>query len=79
MTNARILKLVSIVFAGCGVLWFIYVVRGILTPFVISAVFAYVLSPYVGYLEARGFRRSVAVSALFLLFLAARLVWKVWS
>lgn len=69
MTNARVLKLVAVVFILCGVIWFIYAVRGTLTPFVISAVCAYVLSPWVGRLEARGIRRSVAVSALFLLFL----------
>lgn len=69
MTNARVLKLVAIVFIACGVIWFFYAIRGTLTPFVISAVVAYVLSPWVGRLEARGIRRSAAVSGLFLLFL----------
>lgn len=70
MTNARALKLIAVVFVLCGVVWFVYAVRGTLTPFVISAVIAYVLSPWVGRLEARGIRRSVAVAALFLLFLS---------
>lgn len=69
MTNARVLKLVAVVFVLCGVVWFVYAIRGTLTPFVIAAVFAYVLSPWVGRIEARGIRRPLAVSALFLLFL----------
>ena len=62
---------VWVVLLACGLAWFVYAVRGILAPFAISAVCAYVLSRWVGHLEARGVRRSVAVSALFLLFTLA--------
>ena len=68
MTGARSGTLVSLALLGCGAAWFLYAVRGILAPFVISAVFAYVLSTWVGHLEARGIRRSVAVASLFLFF-----------
>jgi predicted PurR-regulated permease PerM len=62
-------KLLTFVFLACGVLWFVHAVRGILTPFLISAVCAYALSPWVGYLAAKGIRRSAAVTLLFTLFL----------
>ena len=71
MTNAGMTRLVSVVFLAVGVVWFAHAVRGILAPFVISAVFAYVLSTWVGRLEARGIRRSVAAASLFLFFVLA--------
>jgi predicted PurR-regulated permease PerM len=71
MTNARALTVATVVFLACGVAWFIHAVRGMLAPFLISAVFAYTLSPWVGALEARGIRRPVAVTALFTVFLLA--------
>jgi predicted PurR-regulated permease PerM len=71
VTNARAMKLGTAVFLACGVVWFVYAVRGILAPFLISAVCAYVLSPWVGCLEAKGVRRSAAVAALFTVFLLA--------
>lgn len=69
--DARALRLAAVVLLACGLIWFVHAVRGILAPFVISAVCAYVLSAWVGRLEARGIRRSVAVALLFLGFTLA--------
>lgn len=71
MTDARTTRLLPAAVLAGGALWFLYAVRGILAPFVISAVLAYVLSRWVGHLEARGIRRAVAVASLFAAFLLA--------
>src|SRR6266487_5512183 len=56
-----------VVIAAVLLLW---MVRSILPPFVVAAIVAYVLSPLVGLLMARGLRRPLAATVVFLAFLA---------
>jgi predicted PurR-regulated permease PerM len=53
------------------VLWFLYLVRGILSPFILAALFAYLLSPLVIWLRTRGINRVLAVVLLYLVFFGA--------
>lgn len=69
MNNARIYKIIILILAVLGAVWFAYSVRAILAPFVLSAVFAYLLSPFIGYLESKGLKRPVAVVSLYAAFL----------
>ncbi len=56
------------------VLLFLYLVRGILLPFIISIIIAYLLNPLVSYFENRGIKRNVVVIFLYLLFLLTIIV-----
>ncbi|MGD9393071.1 MAG: AI-2E family transporter, partial [Chromatiales bacterium] len=49
--------------------WLLYLLSPILTPFVVSAMLAYLGDPLVDRLEARKIRRGVGVSLVFLLIL----------
>ncbi|HUV04463.1 MAG TPA: AI-2E family transporter [Armatimonadota bacterium] len=49
----------------------LYLVRGILPPFVIAFVIAWLLDPLLGRLQKRGCPRILAVSAVYIVFLAA--------
>ena len=49
--------------------WLLYQLSPILTPFVISALLAYLGDPLVDRLEARGFRRTPAVALVFIIIL----------
>ncbi len=46
-------------------LYFLYVIREVLLPFVLGAAFAFILNPIVSFFETRGLRRRVLVIALF--------------
>lgn len=63
----RLLLGIAVFLAG---LWFIYTVRGILAPFVLAFIFAYVLTPLVDRMEARGLKRLPSILLIFLLFFA---------
>ena len=52
------------------VIWLLYQVRGILLPFVLGAVVAYLLNPGIARLERRGWPRRRAVALVFGAFLA---------
>jgi predicted PurR-regulated permease PerM len=52
------------------VIWLLYRVRGILLPFVLGAIIAYLLNPGITRLERRGWPRSRAVALAFGAFLA---------
>jgi predicted PurR-regulated permease PerM len=52
------------------VIWLLYTVRGILLPFVLGAVVAYLLNPGVARLERRGWSRDRAILLVFGAFLA---------
>ena len=52
------------------VIWLLYRVRGILLPFVLGAVIAYLLNPGITRLERRGWPRSRSVALVFGAFLA---------
>ena len=49
-----VLALVAIVIGG----WFVYEIRGILTPFVLAFILAYVLYPIIDWMERRGLGRA---------------------
>jgi predicted PurR-regulated permease PerM len=57
---------VVLLLVGAAV-WFFYEVRAVLPPFIFAAVMAYLLNPFVAFLETRGVRRDRAVLALFVL------------
>lgn len=53
--------------AALVAIWFVYTVRGILAPFVLAFVFAYVLTPLVDRMEGRGLKRTPSILIIFLL------------
>src|SRR5574340_1250218 len=55
--------------AALLVLWCIYRVRGILLPFIVGALVAYVLNPAIDHLERRGWARTSAIGVVFGIFL----------
>ena len=55
--------------AGLLVIWLLYRVRGILLPFVMGAVIAYLLNPGIDALQRRGWRRAQAIGVVFGAFL----------
>jgi len=59
---------VTTLFIVLGLLaWFFYTVRGVLAPFLMGMIMAYLLNPAVAYLEVHGVRREKAVVLLTLL------------
>jgi predicted PurR-regulated permease PerM len=52
------------------VIWLLYRVRGILLPFVLGGLIAYLLNPGIARLERKGWRREKAILVVFGLFLA---------
>lgn len=50
-----------------GLCWFLYAVRAVMAPFLLAAVLAYLLNPFVSFLETRGVRRDKAVLVLFII------------
>jgi predicted PurR-regulated permease PerM len=55
-------------------LWYIYAVRTIWPPIITAFLIAIVLDPVVDHLENRGWRRGLAVTAIFLLFFGGLMV-----
>jgi predicted PurR-regulated permease PerM len=64
----RLLLGIAVVLMG---LWFVYTIRGILAPFVLAFIFAYVLTPLVDRMEARGLKRLPSILLIFLLVFAS--------
>ncbi len=64
----RLLLGIAVTLAG---LWFIYTVRGILAPFILAFILAYVLTPFVDRMEARGLKRTPSILLIFLLVFAS--------
>lgn len=54
--------------AASGLMVFLYLVRGVLTPFVLAAIIAYLAAPLVRTFEARQIPRSVAIFLVYLVF-----------
>lgn len=61
--------IVLLVITGIGI-WFLYSVRNILMPFVVSAMIAYLLFPIVKKIQKTGVKRVVAVSIVYIAFIA---------
>ena len=59
-------KLALAIATGLLALWLVYLLRGILAPFVLAFVLAYVLTPVVDRMEARGLRRTPSILMIFL-------------
>jgi predicted PurR-regulated permease PerM len=69
MLEKKIIKSVFFVVIVCGVLGFAYYIRDMMMPFILAALFTFVLSPYITRLQSYGLKRSVSVCVLFALFL----------
>jgi predicted PurR-regulated permease PerM len=54
---------------GICIAGFLFVVRDILMPFILSAFFAYLLSPMIGFLETKGIKKVAAITILYIIFL----------
>jgi predicted PurR-regulated permease PerM len=55
--------------AGLLAMWLLYRVRGILLPFIVGAIIAYLLNPAIDRLERRGWPRTQAIALVFGTFL----------
>lgn len=60
----RIKVLIGIVGLIAG-LWFIYTVRGILAPFILAFILAYVMTPLIDRMEGRGLKRTASILLIF--------------
>lgn len=55
---------------GIIILWFVYLERAIFTPFILAAIFAYIINPLVTFLSEKGrLPRTLAIIAVFALIL----------
>ena len=61
----KTIKSIIYIIIGLFVLYFIYLVKGILLPFILSALLAYVVSPIIGYFESFGIKRSIVILTLY--------------
>ena len=62
---AQRLKIAAAILAIVAVLWFVYTVRGILAPFALAFVLAYVLTPLIDRMEGRGINRTGSILLIF--------------
>lgn len=75
----------EIITIGCvlfGILLVLYLIRGLLTPFIIAFIITFFLSPVVDYMEREGINRTLAVILLILLtliflFILWKLTWPI--
>lgn len=67
MNCQRGLRLTLLIGAGAGILYFLWLVRAVLYPFVIAFAFAYILNPAVGKLISRGVPRVPAILIVYAL------------
>lgn len=61
VNQARAYRLVGLILLAIGSIFILYTARGILTPFLIGAVIAYILNPLVDSLERRGAPRVAGI------------------
>lgn len=64
--STKAIYLVTVISAA--LIWFLYLIRDICLPFLLSAFFAYLLSPLVTRIQATGLKRGVSVILLYLCF-----------
>ena len=64
--NQQVKVVISLVFI-VAIFWFIYEIRGILAPFGLAFVLAYVLAPIVDRMEGRGLGRTWSILLVFLI------------
>ncbi len=70
MNSTRWYHTISIVIAIAILIAFLYAIRSILPPFLIAFAIAWILDPVLDRLQARGCPRILAISGVYLLFLA---------
>jgi len=79
----KLWKTFEIITIGCvlfGILLVLYLIRGLLTPFIIAFVITFFLNPVVDYMEGEGINRTLAVILLIILtliflFILWKLTW----
>lgn len=59
------IKILLVIALGIAALWFIYAIRGILAPFVLAFILAYILTPLVDRMEAGGLKRTPSILLIF--------------
>jgi len=67
-------EIIAIGFVLFGMLLVLYLIRGLLAPFIIAFVITFCLSPVVDYMEGEGINRTLAVILLILLTLIILLI-----
>ena len=67
LTSRTIITIAVVGLAG----YFLYLVRDILMPFIVSGIFAYLLSPFVERLQSTGLRRVYAVMIIYIVLLGS--------
>jgi predicted PurR-regulated permease PerM len=61
------LKSIFLIITGLAVLWFLYIERAILTPFILAAIFAYIFNPVVNLFSNRfKFPRTLSVITIYI-------------
>ena len=65
LLNKRIKIGIVLISIALG-LWFVYTVRGVLAPFALAFILAYVLTPLVDRMEGRGLNRTSSILLIFL-------------
>jgi predicted PurR-regulated permease PerM len=65
------LKSIFLIIIGLALLWFLYIERGILTPFVLAAIFAYIFNPVVSFFSNKlKLPRTLSVVIIYLLLIS---------
>lgn len=65
------LKSVFLIIIGLAILWFLYIERAILTPFILAAIFAYIFNPIVGFFSNKlKLPRTLSVIVIYLLLIS---------
>jgi predicted PurR-regulated permease PerM len=76
----KLWKVFEVIAIGCvllGALLVLYLIRGLLTPFIIAFVITFFLSPVVNYMEGEGVNRTFAIILLIILtFIFLLILWK---
>ena len=63
---SKVSKTVLYILLFLIIVWFIYSVRKILLPFILSALLTYIITPLIGYFESFGIKRSIIVICLYI-------------